>query len=502
MASALVEQTSVITRYVFHPSHPELARRFTVKTAPVKGVPLHAPVPAPGSPARFARSGGREEKSFPKVVRFGRGITAGFRPLDCNDNVSSSPMKSFTNKIVGGWFSFRGAPGACRFVPLLTGVLAFGFFPAAAEAQFVTEVVMSGLNNPRGLASAPDGSLYVTEAGSPFVPPPGTPFVISQGAPLYYNTSGSISRLQGGTQSRIITGLPSLFAPPMGDIGGPNGIGFSSTGEMYFTVGLGSDPRTRGSGVLANLGLLMRVPAGGGIPVVVADVSGFEALNNPAGGPFDSNPFQILVRPSGVLVADAGANAILSVGPGGVVSLVATLGPAPGGGEPVPTSLAMAPDGTVYVSQLTGFPFPVGGASVFRLNGSTLTSISSGFTNVVDMEYGPDGLLYVLEIAHFGLRSGDPTGGLWQVNPLTGAKNLIMTDGLILPTALTFDSAGRLYIANQGVIPGQGQVLAVTPVPEPSTWGAGAALFLAGLIAQRRIRAHPSGYLQKPSTNT
>ena len=64
---------------------------------------------------------------------------------------------------------------------------------------------------------------------------------------------------------------------------------------------------------------------------------------------------------------------------------------------------ARAPTGTTYVGQLTGFPFTVGGASIFSLAGTTLTPYASGFTNVIDEAVGPDGNLYVAEIAHNSL---------------------------------------------------------------------------------------------------
>jgi len=74
-----------------------------------------------------------------------------------------------------------------------------------------------------------------------------------------------------------------------------------------------------------------------------------------------------------LVVADAGGNDILSV-THGAISLVALLpfgiapapampgapAPPPGGTipvDPVPTSVVRAPDGTLYVGQLTGFPF-------------------------------------------------------------------------------------------------------------------------------------------------
>ena len=80
--------------------------------------------------------------------------------------------------------------------------------------------------------------------------------------------------------------------------------------------------------------------------------------------------------------------------------------------------MAVGPDGAYYVGQLTGFPFPPGGASVFRIvpgeepTGDTALwqgrLYASGFTNIIDVAFGPDGTLYVLEIAHDGLRAPTP----------------------------------------------------------------------------------------------
>ncbi len=60
-----------------------------------------------------------------------------------------------------------------------------------------------------------------------------------------------------------------------------------------------------------------------------------------------------------------------------------------------------------------------------------LSLVGGGFTNVIDLAYGPDGMLYVLEFANNGLLSGDPTGGLWRLNPMTGIAELLMTEGLL-----------------------------------------------------------------------
>jgi hypothetical protein len=337
-------------------------------------------------------------------------------------------------------------------------------------------VVMSGLNNPRGLAFANDGSLYVTEAGAAFTPSPSTPSITVRNMPLYFGTTGSISRLQNGVQSTVVAGLPMLYNPASGETTGAHGIGVGATGDIYFTIGLGTDPAVRNGTPLASLGQLMRLPAGGGSVQPVADVAAFERTNNPAGLPFDSNPFQLVLTAGGVVIADAGANAILNVTPAGVTSLLTTIPSLPSGSDAVPTGVTQGSDGALYISQLTGVPFPVGGSSVYRFDGTSLAPIATGFTNAIDIEAGPNGKLYVLEFAHNGLFSGDPTGGLWELDPTTGAKSLLMTSGLVAPTALAIGSDGTIYIANRGTGTGNGQVVSFR-VPDT-----GATVVLAGMV--------------------
>src|SRR5215207_6113814 len=97
------------------------------------------------------------------------------------------------------------------------------------RAQTVT-VVMSGLDNPRGLAFGPEGALYVAEAGrggdGPCIPGGG-------GTVRCYGATGAITRvspLEFGGQVRIMTGLPSLA--PGGGFGadGPVDIAFGGRG--------------------------------------------------------------------------------------------------------------------------------------------------------------------------------------------------------------------------------------------------------------------------------
>jgi hypothetical protein len=127
----------------------------------------------------------------------------------------------------------------------------------------------------------------------------------------------------------------------------------------------------------------------------------------------------------------------------------------------VPTSVVRGPDGAFYVGELTGFPFPVGHARVWRVvPGYPPTVYAGGFTNVIDLAWGPDRKLYVLEIAHHGLLSGDQTGALIRVDRM-GRRTLLASSGLTAPGGLAI--RGRYaYVSNCSVCAGKGAVLRIS----------------------------------------
>jgi hypothetical protein len=57
--------------------------------------------------------------------------------------------------------------------------------------------------------------------------------------------------------------------------------------------------------------------------------------------------------------------------------------------QAVPTGMAIGPDNQLYIGQLTGFPFPVGGANVYRFNGTNLEEFATGFTNIIESCFRP-----------------------------------------------------------------------------------------------------------------
>jgi len=355
--------------------------------------------------------------------------------------------------------------------------------PLTTAAAATWQVVVSGLDNPRGLAFGPEGGLYIAQAGSggdgPCGPgPEGT---------RCYGESGTISRYdpKTGNVTDVVTGLPSL-ATEEGQMFaiGPNDLSLHGLANLMFTIGFGGDPATR-QAVFgpdgAKLARLGRATPDGKWRLL-QDLGQSEADHNPAGDEVDSNPYGILALQGKQIVADAGANALLQVRENGAISALATfanrmvdappfLGLPPGTQIPmdaVPTSVALGPDGNYYVGQLTGFPFPVGAANIYRVpaGGGAATVFASGFTHIVDLTFGPDGSLYVVEIAKNGLlaafNGNDWTGALIRIAP-DGTRTELVPGALTAPGGVAVGSDGALYVTNNAIFSNTGEVIRIRP---------------------------------------
>ncbi|NJL99560.1 MAG: ScyD/ScyE family protein [Synechococcaceae cyanobacterium SM2_3_2] len=355
-------------------------------------------------------------------------------------------------------------------------------------------VLAQNLDSPRGITVGPDGQLYVAEAGrgpaggyDPSQPVAASPSV--PGAQLQYGTTGAIARINpdSGAISRILTGLPSVaipanepvFAAPFAaDALGPTDITFSSDGQVYFLIGLGTDPANRDVlgapqlGFLVTADLLASNPNGS--VSYLADIADYESLNNPDGTDVISNPYSVAVQGSQVLIIDAGANVLLTTDRnGGGLGLRAIfndvrLFPNPGiPGLPdplpmqqVPTGITLGPDGIPYVSELTGLPFPVGEARILTVMGSQVSTALSGFTNLVDIEFDQEGNLWVLEYDSDSILGGQDLGALIRVSP-SGERTIILAD-LATPTSVAVGPDGSVYVANNGFLAGVGEIIKVS----------------------------------------
>jgi hypothetical protein len=300
--------------------------------------------------------------------------------------------------------------------------------------------------------------------------------------------TGGISSIVDGVATRVVDGLPSVRSGEgaEAEIIGPSSVAIAEDGSFVLPMWLGPGGLELRASLPEELGqylgwLISVAPDGTVTPI--ADLAQWEADNNPdaadPGSAVDSNPYAVTIASDGTyLVADAGGNDILMVAADGTITLGALFhatmvpdptAPAPSAGaspamvpmQAVPTSVAIGPDGALYVGQLTGFPFQPGGASVWRVEqGAEPTKFAEGFTNVIGIAFGPDDTLWVAEIFHNSMLSGDPTGGLWSVAP-GGEPTLVATDGLMLSGGVAVAEDGTVFVSNGAVVPNGGNITSV-----------------------------------------
>jgi hypothetical protein len=375
-----------------------------------------------------------------------------------------------------------------RVLPLML-LVALGVAPAArADGGHggggpLVSTVASGLESPRHLAFGSRGDLFVAEAGRG-----GTISCFTGGeGPACWGTSGAVTKVdRHGRQSRIASGLPSMANTPGNDSGiGPHGILVLGRDTVIITNGGPTEPKDAAGNTILRDTLAAQNPAAKlfgrvlligphGRPLPLADIWDFERRVNPdaaVGNPaIDSNPVGIIRDGARFVVADAGGNALDTVDLFGRVRNLAVfpnvLTKNPFGGpdipmQAVPTSVAKGRDGAYYMSQLTGFPFPLGGASVWRVNPRTGESkpFATGFTNIMDLAFGRDGTLYVLEIDHDGLLTPANEGALFAISKRGDRRRIDLPAGTLpYPGGLAVGDDG-IYVSVEARSPGGGSVL-------------------------------------------
>nr|WP_240942822.1 ScyD/ScyE family protein [Planosporangium thailandense] len=357
----------------------------------------------------------------------------------------------------------------------LTGALAVPATAAAhpSDNRPRVDVIARGLNNPRGVTIA-DDRILVAEAGTGG----NSEFCIANpeqpGEKSCLGNTGSVTAVEKGKQRRIITGLPSLAGADGSAAVGLTGVAAGPDG-LIGVIGLGGHPDARaGLGPSGKLFASLVALSPNRAPKQLADLGAYEKANNPdsadPGSSVDTNPYSLVSTSRGTVVTDAGGNDVLNVDRWGNVSTLAVLHaqfvPSPFGGQmpmqAVPTSVARGADGSYYVGQLTGFPFPVGGAKVYRVRpGHDPEVVADGFTNIVGVAADKKGRLYVLEIMKNGLFPGtDPTGALYRIDR-NGQRTELAAGQLIAPGGVAVDDDGTVYVSNKSIFAGGGELLRI-----------------------------------------
>jgi hypothetical protein len=277
----------------------------------------------------------------------------------------------------------------------LTGLLITSGAPAGAAGP---TVLLDNLKSPKGLTLDQNGNPVISQGA--FGPPAQS---------LRYFTSGP----NAGTIQAI--------SVPQSTVG----IAWARTNDSFWTLGNYFRALLRDDIKQA--------------PSAIAKIAEFA---NVFPDPYDqdnfateSNPFGIATELNGnALVADAAANSVLRINKAGSISVVARfpLAPVktdhlpPGSGLPpvitaeaVPTSVAVAADGTIFVGELKGFPFRPGSSHIWRLAPGTRDAVcsvdpsipskncslyKSGLTSIAAITVAPDkSAVYAFEYAAGGV---------------------------------------------------------------------------------------------------
>ncbi len=401
---------------------------------------------------------------------------------------------------------------------VLTGITLLSLTSQKTAKAVNFSVIADSLDSPRGLTFGADNSLYVVEAGrggdGACIPSPSIP-----GAVLCEGNTGAVTRIQNGTSQRVLTGLPSIASlgsselPDGADASGAHDLAFDNNGNAYLIFGLASNPANRPLLNSDQFGKIFTVDlVQNQVLSEIADLAQYEQDNNPDGGDpnqggINSNPYALAIQGNTIFAIDSGGNDLLHVNISTGDIQTAAVFPTqvfpgfPFPSQSVPTGVTIGLDNNLYVSELTGFPFPVGGARIYQTPNNSINNNNpdiylQGFTNLIDLAFGNNGNLYALEFAANSILSGDPTGALIEIKP-NGDRRTILSEGLINPTALTIDQDNNIYISNQGFIAGTGQVIKIenndlepASTPESSSILGLLSIGLIGVISQMKKSSH------------
>lgn len=350
--------------------------------------------------------------------------------------------------------------GVARTIGLANG-------SAAARAWTVTPLT-TGLDSPRGLAFAPNGSLLVAEGGH------GGDVCTSAGAlgQRCLGTTAQISKVDAatGAHTPLVTGLYSR-AVTLEGITGVDGLG-ASGGRLFATMtayrqeldtascaNQPADCATVLAAARAQAGRLVQFTQSGTWKAV-ADVGGSDfdwAAAHPGFStePPNGNPYGLFALPSGTFVADAGANTIDFVDANGDLTVASAFAPpAPPIGFPadtVPTCVTVL-RGNLYAGSLSGHLWkrngsftptdvPVvdaGGKRLLHHVTGCVSDQKSGDIYLVDMWGTPGPPIPA------GPQSAAGTGSVVRVG--ADGTATVIASGLNFPNGIALARDGSLYV--------------------------------------------------------
>jgi plastocyanin len=333
-------------------------------------------------------------------------------------------------------------------------------------------VVAGGLTNPRGFTWGASGTLVVAEAGiGGDIDAVGEELIPSPTGPYRGGPTAQVVTVENGCPHTFAGRLPSsvngqgevIGAADVAYLGDAIYVLISGGGEAH-----GNPDQPNGIYGVEDGAATLIVDLGQWVrdnPVANVPENDYDAE-----GSFYS--MVAAVDGSALWVVESNSEQVLSVSPEGDVTRVADLSAE----DQVPTAIAAAPDGGVYVGHLSSAPFPAGSANVVKIDpDGTVTPVWSGLTTVTGLAVATDGTLYASQLSEtrdrapffqpgtgsiVRLTAGDATGG--------GSGTQPIATGVDFPAALRIGPDGALYVSTPAIggEPGGGSIIRIEPGTE------------------------------------
>jgi hypothetical protein len=368
------------------------------------------------------------------------------------------PTFSIRSSVLTGPHRTRRVAAAVAAGALTCAGAAMAPTALAAPSSSAVSVVAAHLDNPRGLAFNPHGDLFVAEAGH------GGPLCLGQGpeGPACAGLTSGISMIRGGQKTKVVDGLISIASPEGQAAGGVSAV--STQGMRLYAQVAGNSqqiPPNAPSGPIVNaaraqLGRTLAVSGHSWTALASTGDADWAWTNQrielaPKDFP-DANPNGLETMGRNQYVADAGANLIAKVDNHGKVSTVAFL-PVPKGSasDAVPTCVATAPDGSLYVGELLGGQYAPGHARVWRIVNGVATVKWTGFTGIQGCGFDTAGNFYATEFQAHGMFGPDPAGAVVKVTP-AGQRTVLGAGSLFFPSGFAYRN-GAVYVSNWSIMP-------------------------------------------------
>jgi hypothetical protein len=301
--------------------------------------------------------------------------------------------------------------------------------------------------------------------------------VIPPIGPYVGGKTGRISRIDmSGMRTTVASGFPSSTAA-VGDTSSVADLAWMN-GTLYALIAGGGC--SHGNADSPNA--LVSVNTKSGSWKMVANLSKYIQTHPVAiPSPDDFEPdgtFYSMIPHNGRLYAvEPNHGQILSIGLDGSIGTVMDVSFTQG--HIVPTSITDR-NGQLYLGNLNLFPIDPQWSRVLTVGYSQCSQASApglddvgqmnklhvlnskaGFTTITGIEFGPDGLLYVLELSDFADSHPDPGYGKVVRVKADGSIETVAS-GLTVPTGMTFGPDEKLYVSNFGAAPaGAGQIVRI-----------------------------------------